>query len=62
MQMEIEFDWHPAKAANNIIKHDIAFEDAITVFEDLKSLDADVTKLEYGEDRYLTIGMMADGR
>ncbi len=43
-------------------KHEIAFEDAITIFEDLKSYIVDVTKPEYGEARYLIVGKMDDGR
>jgi uncharacterized protein len=60
--MEIRFEWDPVKAASNLEKHNIDFEDAITVFDDPKSFDADVTKPEYGEIRYLTVGMMYDGR
>jgi uncharacterized DUF497 family protein len=28
------FEWDPAKAANNLQKHGVAFEDAIKVFDD----------------------------
>jgi uncharacterized DUF497 family protein len=61
-QMEIEFDWDPAKAANNLEKHNIDFEDAIAVFDDPQAFTVDVTKPEHGEDRFLRVGMMDDGR
>jgi hypothetical protein len=32
--MRYEFDWDPAKAASNLAKHGVAFEDAIAVFHD----------------------------
>ena len=30
----MEFDWDPKKAASNIVKHKIAFETAVKVFDD----------------------------
>lgn len=32
--MHIDFDWDPAKAASNVGKHGVAFEEAMTVFGD----------------------------
>ncbi len=32
--MRFEFDWDPAKAESNRRKHDVAFEDAMGVFND----------------------------
>jgi hypothetical protein len=32
--MRIEFDWDPAKADTNIVKHGITFEEAMFVFLD----------------------------
>ena len=40
----IEFDWDPAKAAANVMNHDVSFEDAMTIFRDplmLSRLDDD---------------------
>ena len=32
--MHIRFEWDPAKAAGNLLKHRVAFDDAILVFSD----------------------------
>jgi uncharacterized DUF497 family protein len=32
--MSLVFEWHPAKAATNLSKHGVAFEEAATVFAD----------------------------
>jgi len=29
-----KFDWDPAKAASNLTKHGVSFEDAMTIFLD----------------------------
>ncbi len=60
--MEMEFEWDPSKAASNLKKHNIDFIDAITIFRDPARKEADVTKLEHGEQRWKAIGMMHDGR
>lgn len=60
MTMRIEFDWDPTKAASNLAKHGISFEEAMTVFRDplgVSILDTDVTE----EERWITMGMMSTG-
>jgi uncharacterized protein len=55
----IEFDWDPAKAAANLAKHGVAFEDAMEVFLDPLALtrpDPDVSV----EERWITIGTKRD--
>lgn len=32
--MSLRFEWNPKKAAANITKHDVSFEEALTVFAD----------------------------
>ena len=32
--MRIDFDWDPAKAATNATKHQVTFEEAMTIFGD----------------------------
>jgi uncharacterized DUF497 family protein len=59
--MEMQFEWDPDKAAGNIAKHAISFEDAVTVFKDTDYFAFNVTKPEHGEVRYLAVGMMHDG-
>jgi uncharacterized protein len=51
------FDWDPAKAARNLKDHQVAFEEASTVFGDpLAMLMADPDHSEE-EERYLLLGM-----
>jgi uncharacterized DUF497 family protein len=56
----VGYEWDLAKAAANVSKHGISFADALTVFEDERS----VTRAEpdLGEERYLTLGMDSLGR
>ena len=53
----IKFEWHPSKAAANLKKHQVSFEEAQTVFYDdfaVQFFD-DVHSQE--EDRFLLLGM-----
>jgi len=54
--MEIEWDTH--KAAQNLQKHDILFEDAELVFDDLMRIEIYDGRDDYGEDRWATIGLV----
>lgn len=49
-----DFEWDEAKARENLAKHGVSFEEAATVFDDSKALDA--PDLLY-EDRFVIIGM-----
>jgi uncharacterized DUF497 family protein len=50
------FEWDPEKAAANLEKHDVAFEEAVTVFADPLSLTIpDPDHSEY-EERLLLVG------
>jgi uncharacterized protein len=51
----MEFEWDPTKAASNLAKHGIDFDDAISVFEDPRMLSI-VDPRSYGEARYQAIG------
>jgi uncharacterized DUF497 family protein len=54
----VKFEWDPKKAALNLDKHGVAFEDATTVFGDpLASTIVDEDSTE--EERSVTIGMTA---
>jgi uncharacterized DUF497 family protein len=37
--MSLRFEWDPRKAAANLRKHGVSFEDAQTVFAGTRSLD-----------------------
>lgn len=56
------FEWDPAKAAENLAKHRVAFEAAATVFRD--SLALTVYDNEHGEaeERWATMGLGEDGK
>jgi uncharacterized DUF497 family protein len=59
--VRIDFDWDPAKAANNAAKHGVTFEEAMTVFRDPLArsiLDGDHGS---GEERWVTLGETSAG-
>jgi uncharacterized protein len=59
---DLRFTWDPAKAAANLGKHGVSFEDASTVFRNpLAKILPDPTHSEQ-EQRELIIGHSAGGR
>lgn len=54
--------WDPAKAAGNVRKHGIPFDDARTVFHDPLMLSIDDHEHSDREERYLAIGESINGR
>ena len=56
------FEWDPDKAAANLEKHGVRFEDAATVFEDSLAETYDDPDHSEGEQRFLTFGLAHDGR
>jgi hypothetical protein len=57
-----EFEWDPAKAADNLKKHGVSFEEAVTVFGDPLSLNMPDPLHSAEEERYLVLGMSAARR
>jgi len=56
--MRLTFEWDPKKAASNLRKHNVSFEDAATVFGDPLSLTIHDSGHSSGlEDRFVTIGL-----
>lgn len=49
------FEWDPAKAHSNQIKHGVSFADTFAVFEDPKALT--LNQVVHEETRHVTIGM-----
>ena len=49
------FTWDPAKAASNLRKHGISFEEAVRVFADPMAVTRQ-DRIENGEQRWQTIG------
>ncbi len=56
-----EFEWDGRKAASNLRAHGVSFEMARDVFFDPCHIVLDDDRIDYGEERYIAIGM-ADGR
>ena len=55
--MALEFEWDPQKAAANLVKHRVSFEEAATVFGDpLGGIVAD-PRHSSGEERFALIGL-----
>ena len=53
----MRFEWDPAKAAGNIRKHGISFDEAVTVFRDPLALIFDDTTHSEQEHREIIIGI-----
>jgi len=56
------FDWNPEKGKINLQKHEVAFEEASTIFEDpefITFLDDEHSK---DEERFITIGFSNKNR
>ena len=60
--MSDEFRWDPAKAAANVRKHDIGFDEARTVFDDPMALTIPDPDHSETEDRLVTVGMSENNR
>mgnify|MGYP003581883346 FL=1 len=53
----IKFEWDPAKAASNLRKHGVSFEEAQTVFYDEFAVQFYDEPHSAEEDRFLMLGM-----
>jgi len=60
--MDLRFEWDEAKAAANLDKHGISFEEAQTVFGDPNTITLFDDQHSNVEDRFVDIGMSANGR
>jgi len=58
----LKFEWDPKKAASNLRKHGVSFEEAASVFNDLLATVYEDPDHSVREKRYLTIGTSAQGR
>ena len=54
------FEWDERKATINFAKHNVSFEEALTIFDDPNAFDA--LALVHHEPRRLRLGMSAAGR
>jgi len=59
--MKLEFEWDDAKAEANLRAHGVSFELAKTVFKDPFAIERLDDREDYGEERFVIIGMAAGG-
>ncbi len=55
--MKLEFEWHKAKAEANLCAHGVSFDLAKTVFKDPFAIERLDDREDYGEARFVMIGM-----
>ena len=55
--MSLEFEWDPKKAAENLRRHHIDFNQAALVFSDPNAFEIFDDTENYGEDRFARIGV-----
>ena len=60
--MDLQFEWDEAKAAANVRKHSVSFEEAITVFGDPHAITIFHVEHSEAEDRFINVGLSASGR
>ena len=53
----LRFEWDPKKAALNLRKHNVSFEDAQSVFSDENALLIDDPDHSEEEDRFVLLGL-----
>ena len=58
----LEFEWDPKKAASNLRKHGISFEEAASVFNDVLATIYEDPDHSVTEKCFLTIGTSEEGR
>jgi uncharacterized DUF497 family protein len=59
---EYNFEWDPSKAAANLLKHEVRFENAATVFQDPSALSLFDKKHSSDEARWITLGLDKTGQ
>ncbi|WP_338108801.1 BrnT family toxin [Fischerella thermalis] len=52
----MQFEWNDDKAASNLSKHEVSFEEAKTVFDDPLYVDFYDPDHSEDEERYLIVG------
>lgn len=54
--MSFTFEWDDEKAASNLKKHGVPFEEALAIFLDPHRIERYDDREAYGEDRFITVG------
>ena len=60
--LRVQFEWEPAKAAANLKKHRVSFDEAVTVFYDPLAATFGDPDHSDDESRLVTVGYSARGR
>ena len=60
--MPYQFEWDPNKAAANLRKHGVSFDEAVTAFGDPLSILLPDPDHSLGEERYVVLGTSNVGR
>ena len=60
--MPYQFEWDAEKAAANLRKHGVSFDEAVTAFGDPLSVLLPDPDHSIGEERYLVLGMSSEAR
>ena len=55
------FEWDDKKAKENLVKHKVAFDFAVRVFDDEYHITWLDNRFKYEEERFITLGLI-DGR
>jgi uncharacterized DUF497 family protein len=55
--MKVEFEWYDAEAEANLQDHGVSFDLAKTVFKDPFAVERLDDREDYGEERFVIIGM-----
>ena len=58
----IRFEWNQPKAAANLMKHGVSFEEAQSVFFDEFAIQFFDDEHSTGEDRFILLGMSSNAR
>lgn len=58
----MQFEWDEQKAASNLTKHRVSFEDAVTVFDDPLSDSVPDPDHSVEEQRFIIIGATESGK
>ena len=58
----MRFEWDAAKAAENLAKHGVSFQEATSVFRDALATTALDLDHSFDEERFVTFGVSTRGR
>ncbi len=58
----MEFEWDPRKAAANDRKHNVSFQEAVTIFGDPLAITFEDPDHSMNEKRYITFGLSLQKR